>query len=102
MRGRISFLAGIAVGIVAGTKIGRERYDQFKGYVQKVTDNPTVRKTAKAASHKASEITMTAAHATKESLPKVAEQAKSTVAKVRQRGHEDSDLVEKLPEHNRA
>ncbi|HLK01378.1 MAG TPA: hypothetical protein VKU39_15925 [Streptosporangiaceae bacterium] len=94
MRRRITFLAGIAVGVVAGARIGRERYEQAKNYVQKLTENPTVRKTAKAASQKAGELTKAASQQAADKLPKAAEQAKAGAGKVRDRfshGHDGAD-----------
>ena len=94
MRRRTTFLAGIAVGIVAGARMGRERYEQAKDFVQKLSENPTVRKTAKAASQKAGELTKAASQQAADKLPKAAEQAKAGAGKVRDRfghGHEGTE-----------
>lgn len=88
MRRRTTFLAGLAVGLVAGAKLGRERYEQVKGYVQKFMANPTVRQTARTAGQKAGELTKMASQQAADKLPKVAEQARIGAAKVRHRNHD--------------
>src|SRR5262245_14779646 len=42
MRGRMAFLAGLAVGFVLGTREGRERYDQMVRKARQLLDHPTV------------------------------------------------------------
>ena len=96
LRRRTTFLAGIAVGIVAGAKVGRDRYEQLMKYVRKVTDNPSVRKATQAATQKAGELTKATAHQAAEKLPGLAESAKETAkasaGKVRsQFGHNHAD-----------
>jgi hypothetical protein len=83
MRHRATFLAGLAVGLVAGARAGRERYDQLKGFAQKVADSPAVRKTTKAVGQKAGELTKAAGQKTAEQLPKLTETAKNSAGKVR-------------------
>ncbi len=43
---RISFIAGLAIGFVAGTRAGRERYDQMVKLARQVGDNPTFQQAA--------------------------------------------------------
>ncbi len=96
MRHRATFLAGLAVGLVAGARAGRERYEQLKRVALKVADNPTVRKTTKAASEKAGELTKAAGHQAAEQLPKLTESAKNSAGKVRSqlaRNHDDDQLA---------
>ena len=57
MRYRATFLAGLAVGFVAGTRAGRERYEQMKKLARKAVESPAVRKTTQAAGVKATELT---------------------------------------------
>lgn len=83
MRHRATFLAGLAVGLVAGARAGRERYDQLKGFARKVADSPAVRKTTKAVGQKAGELTKAAGQKTAEQLPKLSETAKNSAGKVR-------------------
>ncbi|MDN0194384.1 YtxH domain-containing protein [Streptomyces sp. S.PNR 29] len=51
MRYRLTFVAGLAVGYVLGTKAGRERYEQLKKSAQQIAQNPAVRNTAETAAH---------------------------------------------------
>jgi vacuolar-type H+-ATPase subunit H len=83
MRGRITFVAGLAVGLVAGARAGRERYDQLMRLTHKVANNPTVRKATSAAGQKAGELSKAAGHQAAEKLPKITEQAKQGASKVR-------------------
>ena len=83
MRHRATFLAGLAVGLVAGARAGRERYDQLKGYAQKVAENPAVRNATKTVGQKAGELTKAAGHQAAERLPKLTESAKHSAGKVR-------------------
>ncbi|MFF8727518.1 YtxH domain-containing protein [Streptomyces sp. NPDC015171] len=49
MRYRFTFLAGLALGYVLGTKAGRERYEQLKKSARQIAQNPAVRNTAESA-----------------------------------------------------
>jgi hypothetical protein len=49
MRYRLTFLAGLALGYVLGTRAGRERYEQLKNSAQRIARNPAVRNTAETA-----------------------------------------------------
>lgn len=49
MRYRLTFLAGLALGYVLGTKAGRERYEQLKKSARQIAQNPAVRNTAETA-----------------------------------------------------
>ena len=42
MRGKLTFVAGVAVGFVLGTRAGRERYDDLVRTTRKVLDSPSV------------------------------------------------------------
>jgi vacuolar-type H+-ATPase subunit H len=96
MRARITFLAGLAVGFVAGTRAGRERYEQMVKFSRKVAENPAVQKAtrtagskaaelSKAAGQKATELSKAAGQKAAEQMPKVAETAKNSASKVRDR-----------------
>ena len=96
MRGRITFVAGLAVGLVAGARAGRERYDQLMRLTHKVANNPTVRKATSAAGQKAGELSKAAGHQAAEKLPKITEQAKQSASKVRgqlNRSNEPEDVL---------
>ena len=49
MRYRLTFIVGLALGYVLGTKAGRERYEQLKKSALQVSHNPAVRNTAESA-----------------------------------------------------
>ncbi|MFD7403726.1 YtxH domain-containing protein [Streptomyces sp. NPDC059866] len=49
MRYRLTFVVGLAVGYVLGTRAGRERYEQLKKSARQIAQNPAVRNTAETA-----------------------------------------------------
>ncbi|WP_320779722.1 YtxH domain-containing protein [Streptomyces sp. CRN 30] len=49
MLNRLTFVAGLALGYVLGTRAGRERYEQLKKSARQVAQNPAVRNTAESA-----------------------------------------------------
>ncbi|MGW4301496.1 YtxH domain-containing protein [Streptomyces sp. NPDC004646] len=51
MRYRLTFVAGLAVGYVLGTRSGHERYEQMKKAARGIAQNPAVRNTAETAAH---------------------------------------------------
>ncbi len=83
MRYRVTFLAGIAVGFVAGTRAGRERYEQMKKLAQQVVNSPVVRQATRAAGEKAGELTKVATDKAAARMPKITETAKTSASKVR-------------------
>ena len=83
MRYRATFLAGLAVGFVAGTRAGRERYEQMKKLSRKVVESPAVRKATQAAGEKATELTKVAKDKAATRVPKLTETAKNSASKVR-------------------
>ncbi|MCI3223279.1 YtxH domain-containing protein [Streptomyces sp. NP-1717] len=46
---RLTFIAGLAVGYVLGTRAGRERYEQLKKSANRISQNPAVRNAAETA-----------------------------------------------------
>jgi hypothetical protein len=44
MRGKILFVAGLAVGYVVGTRAGREKYEELRNAAMKVWNDPRVQK----------------------------------------------------------
>jgi hypothetical protein len=46
---RLTFIAGLAVGYVLGTRAGRERYEQLKKSASQISQNPAVRNAAETA-----------------------------------------------------
>ena len=83
MRYRVTFLAGLAVGFVAGTRAGRERYEQMKKIARQTVESPPVQKAARATGEKATELTKVAKDKAATRMPKITETAKSSASKVR-------------------
>ncbi|AXK36433.1 YtxH domain-containing protein [Streptomyces armeniacus] len=48
---RLTFIAGLAIGYVLGTRSGRERYEQMRESAQQFAQNPAVRNAAESAAH---------------------------------------------------
>lgn len=46
MRYKLTFVVGLAVGYVLGTRAGRERYEQLRRSARRVADNPSIQETA--------------------------------------------------------
>jgi hypothetical protein len=55
MRYKISFIAGFAVGFVAGARAGRERYEQLKKLAATAADHPATQQAAAAVQAKAAD-----------------------------------------------
>jgi hypothetical protein len=51
MRYKLTFVIGLAIGYVVGTRAGRERYEQLKKSARQFSQNPAVRNTAESAAH---------------------------------------------------
>ncbi|MEU5094911.1 YtxH domain-containing protein [Streptomyces sp. NPDC020996] len=49
MRYKLTFVVGLALGYVLGTRAGRERYEQLKKSARQIAQNPAVRNTAESA-----------------------------------------------------
>ncbi|UNO42122.1 YtxH domain-containing protein [Streptomyces sp. MST-110588] len=49
MRYRLTFVTGLAIGYVLGSRAGRERYEQLRKGAQRIAQNPVVRNTAESA-----------------------------------------------------
>ncbi|MEV6687291.1 YtxH domain-containing protein [Streptomyces sp. NPDC051578] len=49
MRYKVTFVIGLAVGYVLGTRAGRERYEQLKKSAREVAQTPAVRNAAETA-----------------------------------------------------
>ena len=85
MRARITFLAGFAVGFVVGTRAGRERYEQMVKLGRKVIEHPAVQNATRTAGAKATELSKAAGQKAADRMPKIAESAKTSASKVRDR-----------------
>ncbi|WP_445269272.1 YtxH domain-containing protein [Streptomyces sp. DSM 41634] len=51
MRYKVTFVVGLALGYVLGTRAGRERYEQLKKSAHEFAQNPAVRNAAETAGH---------------------------------------------------
>ncbi|WP_149183229.1 YtxH domain-containing protein [Streptomyces sp. TRM49041] len=49
MRYKLTFVVGLAVGYVLGTRAGRERYEQLRKSARELSENPAVRNAAESA-----------------------------------------------------
>jgi hypothetical protein len=63
MRYRLTFVAGLLLGYVLGTRAGRERYEQMKKSARQFAENPAVRNTAESAAQQGREYAGRAFHA---------------------------------------
>jgi hypothetical protein len=61
MRYKATFIAGFAVGFVAGARSGRGTYDKLVGYGRQVAQHPKVQQATSTAQAKATELGKTAA-----------------------------------------
>ena len=68
MRYRLTFVAGLALGYVLGTRAGRERYEQLKKSARQVAQNPAVRNTAESAAQQGRQFAGKAYHAVSEKV----------------------------------
>ncbi|MGZ9930835.1 YtxH domain-containing protein [Streptomyces sp. NC-S4] len=51
MRYKVTFVVGLALGYVLGTRAGRERYEQMRKSARQLAQNPAVRNAAETAGH---------------------------------------------------
>jgi hypothetical protein len=80
MRHKAIFIAGVAVGFVAGARAGRGAYDKMMGYGQQVASHPKVQQVTSTAQAKATELAKTAAA----KAPDYAKSAAASAAKTAQ------------------
>ncbi|MFB7999228.1 YtxH domain-containing protein [Streptomyces sp. NPDC056002] len=87
MRYRLTFVAGLALGYVLGTRAGRERYEQLKKSAREFTQNPAVRNTAESAAQQTRQIAGKALHSVSEKVEnRVPESVAGRVRSLRERG----------------
>ncbi|MGC5342612.1 YtxH domain-containing protein [Streptomyces sp. DT24] len=87
MRYRLTFIAGLALGYVLGTRAGRERYEQLRKSARQVAQNPAVRNAAEAAAQSGREIADKAYHSVSEKVgDKVPSAVSDRVRSLRDRG----------------
>ncbi|MDG9703364.1 YtxH domain-containing protein [Streptomyces sp. DH37] len=56
MRYRLTFVVGVAVGYVFGTRAGREKYEQLRKSARQFAENPAVRNAYESATHNGREM----------------------------------------------
>jgi hypothetical protein len=78
MRYKAMFIAGFAVGFVAGARSGRGAYDQLVAYGRQFAEHPKVQEATSTVQAKATELTKTAAA----KAPEYAKSAAASAAKV--------------------
>jgi hypothetical protein len=76
---RLTFVAGLAAGFVAGTRAGRERYDQMVKIAKATKENPTFQQAAGTIQAQATSLLSSAGHMVAEVGPQLAHTAKHTV-----------------------
>ncbi|MFD4372125.1 YtxH domain-containing protein [Streptomyces sp. NPDC058486] len=62
MRYKLTFVAGLALGYVIGTRAGRERYERMKKAAKDFAQNPAVRNAAESAAQTGRQYAGKAAH----------------------------------------
>jgi hypothetical protein len=80
MRNKAIFIAGAAIGFVAGARAGRGAYDKIMGYGQQIASHPKVQQATSTAQTKATELAKTAAA----KAPDYAKNAAASAAKTAQ------------------
>ncbi|MER6189495.1 YtxH domain-containing protein [Streptomyces cyaneofuscatus] len=96
MRYRLTFIAGVALGYVLGTRAGRERYEQLKKSARQFTENPAVRNAAESAAHSGRDFAGKAYHSVSDKVgdkvpASVAERVRSLKERSSQNGGAEDD-----------
>lgn len=87
MRYRLTFVAGLALGYVLGTRAGRERYEQLRKSAREISQNPAVRNTVESATQQGREVAGKAFHTVSEKVgDKMPESVADRVRSLRERG----------------
>ena len=89
MRYKFTFIAGFAVGFVAGARAGRERYDQLVKLAASAADNPAAQQAAAAVQAKATD----AARMAREKVSGQLQGLSSAKSKVPGLRHKDPDAA---------
>ncbi len=71
MKGKLTLLVGAAVGYVAGTAAGRQRYEQLKAQAKRAMENPKVQEAAAEVQHKVADAAVKAKDLAAEKLQNV-------------------------------
>ncbi|GGV13491.1 YtxH domain-containing protein [Streptomyces spectabilis] len=91
MRYRLTFVAGLALGYVLGTRAGRERYEQLKKSFREVSQNPAVRNTVESAAQQGRDVAGKAFHTVSEKVgDRMPDSVAERVRSLRERGQGDA------------
>ncbi|MEB8343615.1 YtxH domain-containing protein [Streptomyces endophyticus] len=94
MRYRLTFIAGLALGYVLGTRAGRERYEKLKKSAREIAQNPAVRNTAESAAQQTRNVAGKAFHSVSEKVEsKVPDSVAGRVRTLRERGGSTDDAT---------
>jgi hypothetical protein len=77
---RLTFAAGLAAGFVAGTRAGRERYDQMVKAAKAAKESPAFQQAAGAVQAQASGLLSSAGHKVADRAPRLAHSAMHSVS----------------------
>ncbi|QDY76631.1 YtxH domain-containing protein [Streptomyces qinzhouensis] len=92
MRYKLTFLAGLGVGYVLGTRAGRERYEQLRKSVRELSQNPAVRNAAESAAQNGRSLAGKALHVVSDKVgDRVPESVAERVRSLRERGQNGAD-----------
>ncbi|MFJ8232371.1 YtxH domain-containing protein [Streptomyces sp. NPDC094448] len=92
MRYKLTFLAGLGVGYVLGTRAGRERYEQLRKSVRELSQNPAVRNAAESAAQNSRQLAGKALHVVSDKVgDRVPESVAERVRSLRDRGQNGQD-----------
>ncbi|MFD0417822.1 YtxH domain-containing protein [Streptomyces sp. NPDC127108] len=92
MRYRLTFVAGLALGYVLGTRAGRERYEQLKKSVREISQNPAVRNTVESAAQQGRGVAGKAFHSVSEKVgDRMPDSVADRVRSLRERGQGSED-----------
>ncbi|MFG2646829.1 YtxH domain-containing protein [Streptomyces sp. NPDC048436] len=87
MRYRLTFMVGLALGYVLGTRAGRERYEQLKKSAREFSQNPAVRNTVESATQQGRDVAGKAYHSVSEKVgDRVPDSVADRVRSLRERG----------------
>ncbi|GAA2955397.1 YtxH domain-containing protein [Streptomyces enissocaesilis] len=89
---RLTFITGLAIGYVFGTRAGRERYEQLKKSARQVSQNPAVRNAAESAAQNGRDIAGKALHTVSDKVgDRVPGSVSERVRSLRERGQSGAD-----------
>ncbi|MET9519053.1 YtxH domain-containing protein [Streptomyces sp. NPDC002994] len=92
MRFKLTFIAGLALGYVLGTRAGRERYEQLKKSARQVAQNPAVRNAAESAAHNGRDFAGKALHTVSDKVgDRMPGSVTERVRSLRERGQSGED-----------